>query len=200
MATVTRIGPADHGRPMTFDEYLAGDYEPGYKYELIDGELYVSPEANFAENRLEMWLLLKLGNYWEARPDVLRYLTNKARVFVPERRDVTAAEPDLAAYRTIPPYKSARDVNWQEFHPILVGEVLYQGDAYKDVERNVDLYLQVPSIKEYWLVDARQDPDRPTLRIHRRHGKQWRISEVAPGETYSTRLLPGFELVNSPPH
>ena len=39
MATVLKIGPADHGRPMTLDEFQAGDYEEGYKYELIDGEL-----------------------------------------------------------------------------------------------------------------------------------------------------------------
>jgi len=26
MATVTKLGPADHGRPMTFEEFQAGDY------------------------------------------------------------------------------------------------------------------------------------------------------------------------------
>ena len=28
-----RIGPADHGRPMTLDELLEAEEEPGYRYE-----------------------------------------------------------------------------------------------------------------------------------------------------------------------
>ena len=47
MSTATsdtrQLGPADHGRELTYDEFLAGDYEEGHKYELIDGRLYVSP-------------------------------------------------------------------------------------------------------------------------------------------------------------
>src|SRR5687768_14222795 len=46
MSTMLRIGPHDHGREMTYEEFLAGDYEEGYKYELIRGELYVSPQPN----------------------------------------------------------------------------------------------------------------------------------------------------------
>ena len=37
MATVPKMGPADHGRPLDLDEFMAGDYEEGYQYELIDG-------------------------------------------------------------------------------------------------------------------------------------------------------------------
>jgi hypothetical protein len=36
------------------------------------------------------------------------------------------------------------------------------------------------------------------LLAHRRHGKQWRIKEVPPGESYTTRLLPDFELIVDP--
>ena len=27
MATVTKLGPSDHGRPMSYEEFMAGDYE-----------------------------------------------------------------------------------------------------------------------------------------------------------------------------
>ena len=56
--------------------------------------------------------------------------------------------------------------------PILVVEVLFDADPYKDLVRNVDLYLQVPSIREYWLLDARYSADEPTLIVHRRRGKR----------------------------
>jgi hypothetical protein len=38
MATITRrIGPADHGRRMTLDEFIAADFEEGWLYELARG-------------------------------------------------------------------------------------------------------------------------------------------------------------------
>ncbi len=64
--------------------------------------------------------------------------------------------------------------------------------------RNVELYFQVSTIKEYWLLDTRADPDHPTMRVHRRHGSRWRIIDLAAGATYTTKLLPGFELILNP--
>src|SRR5690348_4227071 len=63
MSTLVKLGPSDHGRPMTYDEYLAGDYQGGYHYELIDGRLYVTPLPNLPENRVEIWLLYRLFRY-----------------------------------------------------------------------------------------------------------------------------------------
>src|SRR6266851_438244 len=56
MATVLRLGRADHGRPMTLDEFWHSDYEEGYKYELIDGKLYVSPLPNLPGSLVERWI------------------------------------------------------------------------------------------------------------------------------------------------
>jgi Uma2 family endonuclease len=82
--------------------------------------------------------------------------------------------------------------------PILVVEVLSSDDPDKDLVRNVDLYHQVPTIKEYWVIDGRDDPNRPTLLVYRRHGRKWRTYELAFGETYTTKLLPGFTLLLDP--
>ena len=39
MATIaTRIGPADHGRAMSLEEFLEAEEEPGYRCELARGE------------------------------------------------------------------------------------------------------------------------------------------------------------------
>ena len=44
MSTVVkRLEPADHGRPMIVEEFVAASTVEGYRYELIDGKLYVSP-------------------------------------------------------------------------------------------------------------------------------------------------------------
>jgi Uma2 family endonuclease len=198
MSTVVKIGPEDHGRPMSFEEYLAGDYQQGYHYELIDGRLYVSPEANLPEDSVETWLLPKVHEYAKKHPEVINYVTNKARVFVPRRPGITAPEPDLAAYHDFPVHLPFRKRRWQDVSPILIGEILTISDPAKDLIRNVELYLLVPSIREYWLFDTREDPEQPLLRVYRRHGKKWRIQEFAFGETYTTSLLPGFRLLIDP--
>jgi hypothetical protein len=56
----------------------------------------------------------------------------------------------------------------------------------------------VPSIREYWLLDTREDPERPTMQVRRRHGRRWLLRSVGPGDVYVTRLLPGFELILDP--
>jgi Uma2 family endonuclease len=183
---------------MTFEEFMAGDYAEGYQYELIDGKLYVSPEANLPQGFVEYWILMKVYNYTQKHPEVINFVYNKARVFVPGRRGVTNPEPDLAAYRDFPVDRPLGELDWEDFSPVLVAEVLSAEDPDKDLVRNAGLYFQVPSIKEYWLFDNRDNADRPTLRVHRRYGKRWRIIEVAPGETYTTRLLPGFKLLLDP--
>jgi hypothetical protein len=42
MATATKLGLRDHGHPVSLAEFEAAEFEEGYKYELIDGKLYVS--------------------------------------------------------------------------------------------------------------------------------------------------------------
>ncbi len=195
MGVALKLGPSEHGRPMTLDEFRASDYAEGYQYELIDGRLYVSPEANLPQGIVEKWLYLKVELYAQRHPEVINFVYNKARVYVPNRPGVTNPEPDVAAYRKFPLHRSLRRLRWQDVSPILVAEVLSVDDPDKDLVRNVELYLAVPSIKEYWIVDTtRDDPERPYLTAHRRWRGKWQVSEFAPGQTYTTRLLPGFKL------
>src|SRR5262249_16588458 len=178
VATVlrSRIGPRDAGRELSLDEFLEGQYEEGYHYELIDGRLYVSPVPNPAENVVEIWALGKLSRFAKRRPQIINYVTNKARVFVPERPRITAPEPDLAAYKDFPLDLPFKKIRWQDLSPLLVGEILGD-DPDKDLVRNVELYLEVPSIREYWLFDCRHDPERPTFRGPRRRSAGWRGEE-----------------------
>jgi Uma2 family endonuclease len=193
-----KLGPADHGRPLSLDDYESADYEPGFKYEIIDGRLYVSPEANFPESVIENWLQRKLFAYSDARPDVINFVTVKSRVFVHKRTKATVPEPDLAAYHELDLTQDFRDIHWRDLGPILVAEVLVEGDEYKDLERNPDLYHDVPTVKEYWVLDGRKNPNEPTLIQHQRHGRRWVVRSYPYGSTFTTRLLPGFSLLIDP--
>src|SRR5262249_263951 len=116
----------------------------------------------------------------------------------PGRQRVTAPEPDVAAYCNFPLDHPLDSVRWQDVSPLLVVEVLSLDDPDKDLVRNVDLYLQVPSIKEYWLFDKRDNPERLRLEVRRRYGRRWRLLSFGAGDTYATKLLPDFTLIVDP--
>jgi Uma2 family endonuclease len=198
VTTLMKLGPADVGRRLTLEEFLNGDYTPGHKYELIDGRLAVSPEARLTHEELRQWLLVKLVYYAGQHPDVIRFVTAGARVFIPGRAETTCPEPDLAAYRAFPSGHEIGEHDWEDMNPLLVVAILSEGTEEKHLVRNVRLYGQAPSIGEYQVVDPGSDPRQPTLIVRRRSGSRWRTRRVPFGETYRTNLLPGFELLVDP--
>lgn len=195
---ILRLGPADHGRSVSDDDAAAAEYAPGYKYEIIDGRLYVSPEPNLPEDSLAVWAYEKLLAYKETHPKVINYVTMKARVFVPGRRRTTCPEPDITAYENFPHHLPRRQRRWQDVSPLLVAEVLTSDDPEKDLVRNAALYWQVATIREYWVFDDRPENDELIMLVHRRHGRQWRQIVLRQGKTYTTRMLPGFKLLVDP--
>jgi Uma2 family endonuclease len=198
MKTALRLTPADHGTRLSLEEFLEAEQQEGHHYELIHGRLYVSPLARFTSEDLIQWLVELLRQYARERPSVINGVYAPARVFTPGSDDITAPEPDIACYRGLPPRRRRRGIDWHTISPLLVVEVISEEDPSKDLVRNPPLYLSVPSIKEYWVLDPRPDPYQPTLLVHRRRGKRWHLIEVPSGGTYTTRLLPGFTLLVDP--
>jgi Uma2 family endonuclease len=202
MPTATRLTltPADHGRDIDPDDFEHSDCVGGYRSEIIDGRVYMSPLPNVPHEDLELWLLFKLVDYSRTRPDILNRVTPHARVFLPNRAAVTCPEPDIAAYEDYPFDVPRSRRNWRTMSPILVAEVVSPDTPEKDLERNVELYLDAPSIREYWILDPNLNPDAPDLRVYRRRGKSWQKPIDVPfGAVYETpRLLPGFRLVVDP--
>jgi Uma2 family endonuclease len=202
MATATRLKltPADHGREIDPEEFEQSTGDPDYHFEIIDGRVYVSPVADLPHDDVEDWLYIKLKDYSRAHPDVINYVSTAPRVFIHSRPKATCPEPDIAAYSDYPHHLPRRQRRWQDISPVIVVEVVSEDKPEKDLVRNVALYLEVPSIKEYWVLDPRPDPDRPSLRVYRRRGANWQKPiDVPYGETYQTpRVLPGFTLVVDP--
>jgi Uma2 family endonuclease len=200
LATRTAVGPSCHGEPVPLEELDRLDFETGYTYEIIDGRWYVAPIAGFPEQSLERWLRRRLEQYATQNPGVVGWVTNNCRVFVPDRPELTVPEPDLGLYHDDLDALAAADesLNWDDFSPFIVAEVLVTGDADKDLVRNVELYFEVPSVQEYWVLDGRDNTRQPTLLVRQRWGNRWVVRAVRYGETYTTRHLPGLELLLDP--
>src|SRR5262249_43456537 len=183
MTTALILGPADHGRPMTLREFESAPAREGYRYEIIDGKGSVSPVPNLPHEILCTWIKNLLDDYAREHPEVINFISTKPRVVIPEREEETSPEPDLATYHDFPLDRPLKELAWEEVSPILVVEVVSEDDPDKDLVRNVELYLEVPSIREYWILDPRRDPDAPSFLVYRRRGQHWqRVIEIAPGE------------------
>jgi Uma2 family endonuclease len=193
------LTPQDQGRPLTLEEFQSAQGQEGYHYELIHGKLEVSPLPNIPHEDLRDWLREKFAAYVRRHPEVINYIKAPARVFVPGESVVTAPEPDLGAYCDFPLDLPLERRDWRDYSPLLVVEILSRDTADKDLVRNLPLYLQVPSIREYWILDPRASADRPSLIVRRRRGRRWqRAVHVPAGGTYTTGLLPDFALLLDP--
>lgn len=200
MKTQLHLTPTDQGRPVTLEEFLSAEFQEGYRYELIEGRVEVSPAPGLPHEDLVEWLEDALKAYARVRPDIINRVKSPARIFLPTGdEEITAPESDIGAYRDYPTGGSIDDRDWRRVSPLLVAEVLSADTAAKDLRRNRRLYLSVPSIREYWILDPRESSDRPTLLVYRRRGARWAAARtVPPGGIYTTPLLPGFRLVIDP--
>jgi len=199
MKTMLHLTPQDQGRPLNLEEFQSASGQEGFRYELIHGRLQVSPLPDLPHDELRDWIKQKLREYTQQQPDVINQIKGPARVFLLEQDEVTAPQPDVAAYRDFPHHLRLRDLRWQDVSPILVVEVISEDTAEKDLIRNPDLYVQVPSIREYWIIDPRPDPDEPALIVYRRRGQRWQRPIHVPFRgSYTTRLLPDFIFVVDP--
>lgn len=192
MLTSVLFGPKDHGRSVSDEELQTAEYRSGYDYEVIFGRLYVSPAPDFDHDWIEKHIFGQVFLYSRQHPEVAAYVTDRARVFVPESDKTTAPEPDLAIYKTRP------SSDWRDTTPLTVGEVLGGHDVDKDLFRNVELYLRVPSIQEVWVFDIRNDAKHPELIVHRRDKDRWLVLEVSSDIPYETPWLPGLKLAIAP--
>ena len=201
MRTRLYLTHADHGRALSWDEFVAADAEEGYRYEMIEGRVFVSPAAEYAARGLREVARATARSPTPGTPRHPLLRPSAPCVFLPDRRRRRSRPPSRTSRvtRSSPPTPSPRSVDWRDYSPVLVIEVISPDTADKDLVRNRRLYLQVPGIKEYWILDPREGVEGLTLLVYRRRGRRWEACRtVAAGATYATPLLPGFSLLLDP--
>jgi Uma2 family endonuclease len=184
MATVRlRIGPADHGRRMTLEEFREAEEQEGYRYELARGVLEVTEVPNDPHGQIVSNLQASFHRYKLEHPAVIRRIGGggEFRLWVPEM--TTGRNPDLAVVF----HGTAKDDRGRR-PPRLVAEVVSEGGEDRDyVEKRQDYWAF--GIEEYWIVD-------PTLRqvlVLVRVDGAW-VERIFRGrEIIASELLPGFE-------
>ncbi len=183
MATITtRIGPADHGRAMTLDEFLEAEEEPGFRYELARGNLEVTNVPDDPHGQVICNLYDCIATYRQAHPDViLRYGGGgEFQLLLPEM--TSGRNPDLGVILRGSPndHRNRRVV-------ALVAEVVSAGSIERDYRTKRQEYLAY-AIREYWIVD----PSGRKLTLLIRDGDAW-VERVLQGDQMiASVVLPGL--------
>ncbi len=183
-----KLSPADDGRRMSLEDFEHAESEDGRCFELSRGVITFMDVPNRPHFCQVDALRRHIFGYDYNHPGricrVLGALECKllADEFESERH------PDLAIYLTQEPERDDSGI-WRVWIPEIVVEIVSLGSGLRDYEEKREEYLAI-GIKEYWIFDF----DKQEMHALRRWGGQWREKVLRPGDTYTTRLLPGFEL------
>ena len=178
------IGPGDHGRRMTLDEFVAADGAEGYLYELARGVVVVTEVPGIHHGRIVSRITETLVLYDVAHRGRINYRSagSDCRLRLPGMQ--SDRHPDQAVYLTPPP-RSQRI--WHRWVPAIVVEVVSRRGEDRDYVEKREEYLRC-GVTEYWIFD----PERRQMLALRRDGDVWDEVELGDTAEYRTELLPGL--------
>jgi Uma2 family endonuclease len=182
VAPVLRIGPADHGRTMTLEEFREAQELDGYRYELARGVLEVSEVPNDPHGVVVSNLYDAISGYRRNHPGViLRYGGgNEFRFWLPHL--ISGRNPDLGVVLRGAP----KDWRGRRL-PALAAEVVSRGSAKRDYEVKREEYLAY-GLLEYWIVD----PLKLIVTVLTRRGDAWNEAVYREQQVVVSLVLPGF--------
>ncbi len=165
MATTSalRIGPADHGRLMTLDEFLDAEETPGYRYELARGVLEVTEVPNDPHGQVVANLYRMIARHDVEHPRRIQRFggAGEFRLWLPGM--ISGRNPDVAVIlRGAPKDYRGRRI------PALAIEVVSRGGEARDYETKRQEYLAY-GLAEYWVVD----PNAKSVTVLTRRGDVW---------------------------
>ncbi len=124
--------------------------DDGFKYEVIDGELHMSPPPSIAHQNSTTSLAARMRHHAE-KHDLGLVLTSPVGVRLPNQE--VPVQPDILFI-----VKNRLNLvgdNYVEAAPDLVVEVLSPGNWMYDRGQKLEVYEQA-GVKEYWIVDYRK--------------------------------------------
>jgi Uma2 family endonuclease len=170
--------------PKEFDATPPNCFKPGFRYEIINGVLVVSPPVSIAESDPNDELGYLLRTYQETSPEgkaLDRTVPERYVPGTPNRRRC-----DRAIWTGL-----GRIPDVDHDVPSIVVEFVSsrKRDALRDYEDKRDEYLAA-GVKEYWIIDR----FRRIMTIYRPGLAGPTYDIVREAESYQTPLLPGFAL------
>ncbi len=165
---------------------LEGFPDDGRRYEIIDGELYVSKQPNW-NHQIVCLVIGALLFEWSKATGLGLPNTAPGLVFA----DDDDVAPDIVWISRKRLSEALDAAGHLRAPPELVVEVLSPGSANerRDLEAKLKLYSR-RGVEEYWIADWRDQ----SLRVYRRDSEALQlVATLGPTDLISSPLLPGFD-------
>lgn len=159
--------------------------DDGNRYEIIDGELYVSRAPHGRHQVVLDQVIIALGT-WHNQYRLGQPLSGAGVVFAEDQ----AVIPDLVWVSNARKPVVFRGDGKLHAAPDLVVEILSPGEANEQRDRSTKLKLYSrQGVKEYWILDREA---RQVQVYHRQQGILALALTLSPTDTLSSPLLPQF--------
>ena len=185
--TLIKIGPSDHGRRMSLEEFEHAKVQEGYLYELSRGIITLSDVPDRPHLLLLRAVRDQLQDYKSLHRGRIHFIAggSECKLLIPAL--ASERHPDLAVFLSAPPPIENASL-WRHWFPEIVIEVVSPSSRKRDYQEKPDEYLRLGA-KEYWIVD----PRKRVPVVMRRQRNRWVENTIEPPDFYRTRLLPGLE-------
>jgi Uma2 family endonuclease len=185
--TLIKIGPTDHGRPMSLAEFEHAKVQEGYLYELSRGIITVSDVPNRQHAVQLIAIRRQVAVYDVLHPGRIAGVLGGGDCKLLINGLESERHPDVAIYLSPPPDIDSKNL-WSEWIPEFVIEIVSPSSRKRDYEEKPEEHLRL-GMKEYWIIDSRDK----VMVVMRRVRNRWVETKVEPPAIYQTRLLPGLE-------
>jgi Uma2 family endonuclease len=170
-------------RPLTYADLLAMP-DDGQRYEIIGGELSVSPPPSWGHQRI-------VGYFYRLLDDFARATKSGRVIFAPFGVLLgphDAVEPDVIFLAADRPRVPSKD-NTIDYPPDLVVEVISPSSRRKDRVAKMALYARA-GVPEYWTADPME---REFIMNHLQGNQYVQVAPDADG-SYSSPTLAGLRV------
>lgn len=151
---------------LSVEEYLAFEREATEKHEYYKGEVFAMSGAGRRHNIISSNLIIALGNRLKGKP--CRPFGSDMRLHIPQNTLFTY--PDVAVY--CGEMETTFDDN--ALQPVVIIEILSPSTKNYDRGEKFKLYRDIPSLREYILVDA----ESISVEVFRLNAtKHWELEE-----------------------
>ena len=145
---VKEPAPAYDKRKYSIEEYLDMEKDADEKHEYFDGKIYVRQSSNVQHNIITANMLAFL--YAGRKTSQCRVFDCNQRIHIPQNGFFTYSDISIICGEII----TWKNDDWNILNPSVIIEVLSPSTQNYDLGEKFRLYRDIPTLKEYILVDS----------------------------------------------